>query len=231
MAQLSLTGGKGSFSWEISGLTWYFDTLNYKRAGIATQSVTGGATSISGVVDYVTAWDGNTSFSAEGSLSYPAGTYTFYGFTEGSDGTYWPTGSASVTVKEAASVTPWSWSTSNGQASDGQTQTAYQILLGELPVSAGFSHLVWNDLVDKTVQVRQALGLGWDTDGGNYLTQDGCCVSAGQTLSASVYNGLRFQIGSVIGTGIPDRVSGDEILGYHITKLAEVLNRIISEQL
>ena len=165
------------------------------------------------------------------SISYPTGTYTFYGFTQTPDGAYWRTGSSTVTIKSTSNITSWSWTSSNGSASDKQTQIAYEILQGLRPTSDGFSHLVWNDLVNKVAEIRSAKGLGWDENIGGipYLAKGQCYVSSGQTLSADIYNSVRFQVGSIKGTQITDRTTGDEILGYYITRITDVLNEIIQE--
>lgn len=136
------------------------------------------------------------------------------------------TDSGSFTTKYDISL--WSWSSSNGEATTAMTQRAYQILLGNAPASDGFSHYVWNDLVDKVVEMRGAKGYYWDTSDGMYLTSANAKVYAGETLSAAVYNAVRYNIGSVKGTGIYDVMPGNEITGFHITRLTDVLNEIIS---
>lgn len=123
-------------------------------------------------------------------------------------------------------VTPWSWTDSNGSATAGQTRAAYAILQGTRPAD-GFAHLVWNDLVDKVEEMRAALGGVWDTVGGQYLTADACKVAAGDILRAAAYNSIKVNIGSIQSTGIQDVSPGDEITGYHITHVVDVLNSII----
>lgn len=137
--------------------------------------------------------------------------------------------SGSFTTEGGApvSVEPWSWTKSNGAASSGQTQTAYEVLMGSVTADQ-FSHLVWNDLVEKAAEVRAAKGYSWDTAGGTYPSASGCKVSAGETLSAKKYNGVRYNIGSMQSTGIYDQSPGDEITGYKIYHLTDVLNDIIS---
>lgn len=122
----------------------------------------------------------------------------------------------------------WSWTDSNGNASAEQTQTAYKILHGILPASAGFSHLVWNDLVDMAGKAVTYAGSSWYSYGG--LSINACKVSAGGTLSAAKYNAIRFNLGSIVSTGITDRTSGDEIKGYYIEKLTDVINEILEQE-
>lgn len=133
-----------------------------------------------------------------------------------------------TTEEETINVDPWSWTSSNGSASSSQTRTAHNVLMGT-ETADRFSHLVWNDLVDKAYEVRSARGYTWDTDGGNYPSVSGCKVSAGETLSARKYNGVRYNIGSILSTGIFDQSPGDKITGYKIYHLTEVLNEIIND--
>lgn len=139
-------------------------------------------------------------------------------------------GAQTFTTDESApvpSVEPWSWTASNGSATAGQTQAAYAILQGTRPAD-GFSHLVWNDLVDKVEEMRAAVGGVWDTVGGSYLTAAACKASAGDTLRAEAYNSVKVNIGNIQSTGIQDVSPGDEITGYHIIHLTDVLNSILS---
>lgn len=132
-----------------------------------------------------------------------------------------------TTLSSGVDIDPWYWNRSNGSASSSETSDAYSVLLGDLPANY-FSHLVWNDLVDKVYEMRSALGYTWDTANGKYPTRSGCYVSAGDTLSARIYNGVRYNIGSVKTTGITDRQSGDRITGTLIVTLTDVLNDIIN---
>lgn len=100
MASLILTGGENQFSWRITGLSGAFNQAEYIQAGITMYQFTqGGVTSISGVVDSVSApYSGSSTSTTTSYVSYDPGTYTFWGFTQVQDGTYWPAGSATVTV-------------------------------------------------------------------------------------------------------------------------------------
>lgn len=131
-------------------------------------------------------------------------------------------------MTKAISIDPWSWTASNGSATAAQTKTAYNILMGTVTVDTGFSHLVWNDLVDKVAEMRAAKNYSWDTANGTYPTQSGCKVTSNENLSAKKYNGIRYNIGSVKSTGISDQSAGGNITGYKIYHLTEVLNEIIN---
>lgn len=134
-----------------------------------------------------------------------------------------------TTAKAQLGVDPWSWTASNGGASAAQTRNFYSVLRGTLPADPGnVSRLVWNDLVDKVLDLRSALGMGWDTVSGRYLSASGCRVSAGDTLSARKYNSVKYNIGSVYPTDLADAAAGDEITGTHVLRLTETINTIIS---
>ncbi len=132
-----------------------------------------------------------------------------------------------VAARTLPAIEPWHWTSSNGSASAEQTGNAYRVLLGEIPVDSNFSHLVWNDLVDKVVEVQNAAGKSWTTTGG--LTAAQCRVSAGDTLSARIYNSVKKNIEAFGETGISD-VSRDneELTGNHIIQLTGVLNSYIN---
>ena len=130
------------------------------------------------------------------------------------------------TAAAAPEVDYWSWTASNGAATAAQTRNAYSILQGDLPAD-NFSHNVWNDLVNKAAEVRTARGYSWDTVSGKYYSVANCKVSAGNVLTAKVYNSVRYNLGSIIAVGFADVSPGDELTGYHIARLAEVINLII----
>ena len=225
MATLTLKGGRGSFTWTISGLSNWFATNQYISAGIATKQFDGGVTSISGVVDRVYATENGTSFSVSNTVSYSGGEYTFYGFAQGSDGTYWPAGSGSVTVTSSGdTIIKWSWNSNTDR------QTAYRILMGELPVSAGFKASVWNDLVNKVDEVLRWSETRWGEYNKNSLSKQQCKVSSGQTLSADIYNSVVWNTDVMWGSGLPELYTvkkGDVLTGSHIINLVNQLNYTI----
>lgn len=132
------------------------------------------------------------------------------------------------TDEPAVQIDPWSWTQSNGQATNAETQQAYDVLMGTRTANQ-FSHYVWNDLVDKVEEMRNAQGYNWDRAGGTYPSASGCKMSAGDRLTADAYNGVRYNIGSILSTGIFDQSPGDKITGYKIHHLTEVLNEIIND--
>ena len=130
-------------------------------------------------------------------------------------------------------ITPWSWSASNGSASNTQTAEAYSAIIKKEPVS-NFSYLVWNDLVDKVIEMRKGAGKSdWSTsnsDGTNiYISSSATkMTSTDKTLTAKRFNALRWNIGTVVSTDITDKNPGDEVKGSYFIALAEKLNEAIN---
>lgn len=133
-----------------------------------------------------------------------------------------------TTDRDAPEVTPWSWTSSNGSATATQTKNAYAILQGTRPAD-DFSHLVWNDLVDKIAEARNArsdISSEWSNA---YATKANTKVSAGGTLSAVRYNSIRYNINNMEGADVPYVSAGDVILGSYIISLTNTLNQAISD--
>ena len=153
------------------------------------------------------------------------------GYSTVPQGCVWLGGKYFTTTEPVPSfdIDPWSWASSNGSATATQTKNAHAVLQGNLP-AGNFSYKVWNDFVDKVAEVRLSVsnyGQDWDEAGGVYLPKNECKVSAGDSLSANIYNAVRYNVGSLISTGIADVSPGDEITGYHIIRLSERLNDYI----
>lgn len=200
-----------------------------------TISLTLGA--ISNATSYLIAYRPSSTSTAD-SVETTSRTYTLTGLEPNTEyainyrglsdygmGPYMPDPVYATTEPESV-VEPWSWTSSNGSATAAQTENAYSILLGNR-VADDFSHNVWNDLIDKIVEMREAQGLSWTTNGGVYLTASECKVSSGDTLTAEIYNSMKVNVGSISSTDIQDVEPGDEITGYHITHVVDVLNDII----
>ena len=210
----NFTGGDSSFS----GYRYVDLVLNGSRAYNIRSNERGGSSS--SFDEYISNLTPGTRYSWEAQLGYDDGT-----------GITWLDvyDSGSFTTDEPAIyVAHWSWTESNGSASNSQTARAYNVLMGNVTADQ-FAHEVWNDLVDKVVEVRNALGYSWDRAGGTYPSASGCKMSAGDRLTADAYNGVRYNIGSVFSTGISDQSPGDPITGYKIYHLTEVINWIIDD--
>lgn len=208
------TGGDSSFS----GYRYVDLVLNGNRAyNIRSNERGGGSSSFD---ETITNLSPGTRYSWEAQLGYDDGT-----------GTTWLEiyDSGSFTTDEpAVQIERWSWTRSNGSATNLQTQRAYDVLMGDITAD-NFAHEVWNDLVDKVAEMRSAKGYTWDRAGGTYPSANGCKMYAGDRLTADAYNGVRYNIGSVESTGIYDQSPGDQITGYKIYHLTEVLNIIIDD--
>ncbi len=145
-----------------------------------------------------------------------------------------------TTEKDGQAVTLWSWSASNGSASASQTQAARDAVAGHGAVE-DFSHLVWNDMVDKVAEMRNAAGLSpvWNP---TYLTQSNTKMSStDKTMTAARYNSLRYNIGlyksfadsadslinydSVVAVKNP----GDDVIGSDFLDLMTGLNAAIRQ--
>lgn len=218
---LDITGGRGVVEWTIYGYGEPFNDDYYIDAGITTTSfVSGTETRPSGIVDYINAPSEGSDTSSSGSFSYSPGTYTFYSFTQTYNGQYWDTGSGTVTI--TAPIDPWTWDENLDR------QHARDILKGLVPAN-DFSHTVWNDFVEKVMELRENYGDGiWDTVGGTYLSKTECEVSPGDTLSAKIYNSVKLQIGQIVSTWA-DVIPGDELTGNHIYDLADKLNEALKK--
>lgn len=146
MAYLSLTSGENQFSWRIVGLSKAFSQTNgYTMAGITKYQFTQSSSSISGIVDSITAPSSGTSTSTTlRTVLYSPGSYTFWAFTRVQDGTYWPAGSATVTVAEPRPVRPqnWYW---------------YSTISSGSPIN--ISAVEWNDFLNRINEFRVYSGL------------------------------------------------------------------------
>lgn len=162
------------------------------------------------------------------------GTYTFSGLKAGT--TY--NISVSITAPgwtrvveldttaetDSPSIEPWSWSRSNGNASASQTSAAYSAVRNNGSLSS-FSHLVWNDMVDKVREILDAKGLAWSN---NFASYSATKMSYGdKVLTAARFNSLRYNIGLHYSTGINTVRTGDTVYGWYFTTLANCINNWI----
>lgn len=88
-------------------------------------------------------------------------------------------------------ISKWSWSASNGSANDTQTYAAYLALLNKED-TRNFSHLVWNDMVDKVWEIIKVKTNWWDS---NYASKDNTKMNySPYELTANMFNSLRNNI-------------------------------------
>ena len=126
-----------------------------------------------------------------------------------------------IPPEEKISITKWSWTASNGNASASLTQAAYSAVMDKTAVT-NFSYLVWNDLCDKVKEILDATGGSWDSTYATYANTK--MISSNKTLTATKFNSLRYNIGSHYSTGITDVAPNDDVLGSYFTKLASCIN-------
>lgn len=178
---------------------------------------------------------GPTTILAEGDDSGTDRNFSFtYNVTAGTTYYFWvrliyidETGTTTAHITPpggVGSISRWDWNSSNGQASSSATKAAYTAITNNGETSS-FSYLVWNDIVDKVLEVLEASGENWDRNGSTYLTAESTkMTSSDKVLTAARFNSLRWNIGLHSSTGISDRSKGDIVYGNYFTKLTSALN-------
>lgn len=125
----------------------------------------------------------------------------------------------------APPISLWSWTSSNGEATDDQTKAAYSAITNK-GLTSKFSYLVWNDLVNKVQEVLDALDDTWNSA---YCTKaDALMSSSDKTLTATRFNSVRYNIGLRYSTGISEVAKGDSVLGSYFTTMTTSLNAWIN---
>ena len=151
---------------------------------------------------------------------------------------------AYITISEyyAPEIECWSWNISNGKASEEATITAYNAIK---PYGAtidrdtrNFSYLVWNDMVEKIVDLGNIIygeNVEWDRKHASY---SGTKMTSKDTmLTAEMFNSLRinyelygdlFDLGKIPYSDIPYPVEqGDIVLGEYFITLTNYMNDCI----
>lgn len=138
----------------------------------------------------------------------------------GAFGPYMPSG-VSTTTKVAA----WSWSLSNGSASLAQTSAAYNAIISNGKCNA-FNCLVWNDMVDKAVEIISARGAEWNNDYGT--AAESKITSTNKILTAKKFNALWWNLSHFITvSGAKKAVTGEKVYGSYFIALTSAMNAII----
>ena len=141
--------------------------------------------------------------SATSSITCPSSSFTLYYY-------FYYTG-----------IDKWSWTSSNGSATDEETQAAYYAIMKK-GLTSKFSHRVWNDMVNKVKAVLDRIGNPWNA---TYATYADTLMSDSDTvLTATRFNSLRHVIGIYYSTGISEVAKGDPVLGSYFIILAKSLN-------
>lgn len=128
-------------------------------------------------------------------------------------------------ANQTPSVTPWSWTSSNGSASTALTANAHTAVTSGGYLS-DFSYLVWNDLCDKVNATAIAAGDAWIVNWGSLSATK--MSSSNKNMTAVRFNALKNNIGARESTGIQDVVAGQTIYGSYFTTLTTKLNAWIS---
>lgn len=127
----------------------------------------------------------------------------------------------------AKSILKWDWSIKNGpNATPTETYNSYKAIINKSSVSS-FTYGVWNDLVDKVVEVWHAQGGYFDT---KYLSYDETLMTPkNKVLTAKRFNSLNYNIAqnAPSGTGIGYVYPGDVVKGSYFTTLATAINEWI----
>ena len=111
------------------------------------------------------------------------------------------------------------WTTSNGSATAEQTILGYQQLMNN-GYTLLFSHLIWNDIVNKIKDIYDIIGYDWDT---TYATYEECVMSlpGHAVMTAAIFNSVADNIGRIRdvvygweSTGDSGRLGRRIIYGY-----------------
>ena len=115
-------------------------------------------------------------------------------------------------------ISKWSWTTAESNAL--QNHGAVSTITASR----------WNKLVDKVSDFRVATGHGeWNENYG--LTKKQVKMDSDKILTATRYNSLKNNLGSLYSTGIDDVVKKQEVKGYnHFIAFTDKLNEAIEEK-
>ncbi len=133
-----------------------------------------------------------------------------------------------VAIPEASttSIDEFDWDISNGSASATLTQKAYETLVNKGKVK-DFSHLVWNDMVDKLNEVIEAEGYSWESDVATLARTK--MTSTDRAMTAVRFNSFA---GNMVGYGLSSWTSvkkGDPTIAQTFLDLVDTMNGYIRE--
>lgn len=128
----------------------------------------------------------------------------------------------------------WDWSYSNGSASVYETEQAFYAVYEKTYVR-DFSHLVWNDLVNKVMYILNYLGYVWNDYYGTY--EETLMLISPYRLTADKFNALLINVDvlhSTEGVTLKDVVLAEvepryEVYGEYFLMLADCINYGIYE--
>lgn len=198
---------------QMSGLDTSYEkndrTVTWSINGTTKATVSIGAKVSSGGRYTFTGLKANTTYAIGGYVVWDSGSYNF---------------STSGTT-DKPSISLWSWSKSNGSATAAQTQTAYSAVTGKGRLD-NFSYLVWNDMVDKVLEVLNAKGGSWSSAFASAAATK--MTSTDKLVTAVRFNSLRYNIDLHSSTGIGSVSKGDMIYGSYFPTLTDHINSWIS---
>lgn len=152
-----------------------------------------------------------------------------------------------ITIPEFT-IKKWSWITSNGSASLSVT-TAARNAVQKQESTRNFSHLVWDDMVDKVQALISKTTKVWDTNYATYSNTKAITNANGEyELTAVMFNSLRNNlelVGLKVGlTKIPSTtdhdnapsgtiphpvMSGKKVFGHYFLTLTDYMNSCIDK--
>ena len=130
-----------------------------------------------------------------------------------------------------STYTAWEWDKTNGAATNAQTANAYDAV-SKQGRCAAFSHIVWNDLIDKINEALTLSGLSWDSQ---YGTSAACKITAtSKKLTAKAFNGAALNVAQIPffkwkwarSGNVPGYLGRENIRGYaetHDIKIADLV--------
>ena len=186
-------------------------------------------------------WDFSFSYPVEAGVTYYIGVRAFNGADSGT---------VTLRVIRPSAIPKWNWGASNGSASVVQTMAAANAVRNK-ESTKNFSHLVWNDMVDKVKVICDKAVGWWDSAsyGLSYESTKAIANSDGEfVLTADMFNTLRNNLeiaGIKLGVGdipettdhdnapsgtIPQPVnSGDKVFGHYFLTLTDYMNSCIDK--
>lgn len=203
-------GLDSSYSYAGRTCAWYLNGTFQRFVSLGANVSSGGAILLSGLSSSTTYTLACTIYGIEGSVTsvvIPSTTATT---------------SASTTPTPdpdppAVVVSKWSWYASNRSATATQTSTARTAVISN-GLLTNFSYLVWNDMVDKVMEIRESKGYSWNS---NYATYSNTKMSSGsKLLTATRFNSLRYNA----DTSYARVYSDDDIYGSYFTDLTDRMN-------
>ncbi len=135
------------------------------------------------------------------------------------------------TTKSSTNVEDWDWTISNGSATAAQTQLAYTTFVSfganVLDYSAfkRISYLVWNDIVNKTLEVITDRDGTWNTDYGTLAETR--MTATDKEMTARRFNAIVWNLAQYKTPLVTRKAKGNDILGEYFTLLTDSINNTI----